>query len=102
MQVKQTLWVLGAFVPFLLWLYIVINEELDPLYIPGLANNNEFLMNYWYVIFVVFVYIITIFFISHVFKNNKFSEKEKYGWSIAMILFNILLNPYYWWKYIKD
>jgi hypothetical protein len=101
MKLKYISSMLFAFMPFIIIIYVGTRSDIDSNYLPFWAKNSEFLINYWYMFIALVICLITFGFIWHCAQNKTLTRTEKYGWAVALFLFNPLLNPVYWWQNIK-
>jgi hypothetical protein len=41
-----------------------------------------------------------IFFVSHIYRNDRLSDQQKSLWTTIVLLGNVFAIPFYWWLYI--
>lgn len=97
----STAWPLTYFILFILFLILDV-----PKYISGSSNVEYFLLKiipaFTTITFVTFfiLFISTIFYIRHVYRNERIVPGDRGAWVFILIIGNIVAPLIYWYIYV--
>ena len=52
------------------------------------------------VVTYLWLLLMLVFYLTHVFRNNRLARNERVVWAIILPLFNMFIMPVYWYIYI--